>query len=107
MGCAFVFRSNTLAGAAVPLCIGPTHGRTGRGPLWPRRDEIRREHSLELLSRLGGEELGTRHYRAISASAGVPNVTQITFGKLCPAVIASIFPFSGSRRPRSKPRPAV
>ena len=80
MGYAFVFRSNPLAGAAVPLCIGSTHGRTGLGPLRPRRDEIRREHSLELLSRLGVEEFGTKQYRAISASAGVPAARSIIPG---------------------------
>src|ERR1700730_12095331 len=67
MGYAFVFRSNSLAGAAVPLCIGSTHGRVGLGPICPRRDETQREHSLELLSRLGVEQFGTKHYRAISA----------------------------------------
>ena len=35
--------------------------------LYARRDETRREHLLELLSRLGLEQLGTKHYRAISA----------------------------------------
>src|ERR1700730_7706179 len=66
MGYAFVFRSNSLAGAAVPPCIGSTHGRTGLGLICPRRDETRREHSLELLSRLGVEQFGTKHYLAIS-----------------------------------------
>jgi Domain of unknown function (DUF4158) len=35
--------------------------------LYARRDETRREHLLELLSRLGLEQFGTKHYRAISA----------------------------------------
>src|ERR1700745_859462 len=35
--------------------------------LYAQRDETRREHLLELLSRLGLEQFGTKHYRAISA----------------------------------------
>ena len=35
--------------------------------LYARRDETRREHLLELLSRLGLEQFGIKHYRAISA----------------------------------------
>ena len=87
MGCAFVFRSNSLAGAAVPLCIGPMHGLTGLGLL--AADETKSVASIRLscFRALGVEEFGTKHYRAISASAGVPNVTQITLGKLCLPVL--------------------
>ena len=35
--------------------------------LYARRDETRRGHLLELLSRLGLEQFGIKHYRAISA----------------------------------------
>ncbi len=38
--------------------------------LYAQRDETRREHLLELLSRLGLEQFGTKHYRAISAWLG-------------------------------------
>ena len=38
--------------------------------LYSQRDETRREHLLELLSRLGLEQFGTKHYRAISAWLG-------------------------------------
>ena len=34
--------------------------------LYAQRDETRREHLLELFSRLGLEQFGTKHYRAIS-----------------------------------------
>jgi hypothetical protein len=35
--------------------------------IYAQRDETRREHLLELLSRLGMEQFGIKHYRAISA----------------------------------------
>jgi hypothetical protein len=38
--------------------------------LYAKRDETRREHLLELFSRLGLEQFGTKHYREISAWLG-------------------------------------
>jgi Domain of unknown function (DUF4158) len=38
--------------------------------LYAQRDETRREHLLELFSRLGLEQFGTKHYREISAWLG-------------------------------------
>ncbi len=37
--------------------------------LYARRDETRREHLLELLSRLGLEQFGTKHYRVAGQPA--------------------------------------
>ena len=49
--------------------------------LYAERDETRREHLLELLPRLGMEQFGTSHYRALSAWLE-PTALQTTRGIL-------------------------
>src|ERR1700680_2585915 len=49
--------------------------------LYAERDETRREHLLELLPRLGMEQFGTSHYRALSAGVD-PTALQTTRGIL-------------------------
>ncbi len=50
-------------------------------PLYAQRDETRREHLLELVSRLAMEQFGTKHYRSLSSWLE-PTALQTTRGIL-------------------------
>jgi hypothetical protein len=54
---------------------------TDAWPLYAQRDETRREHLLELISRLAMEQFGTNHYRSLSSWLE-PTALQTTRGIL-------------------------